>query len=72
MPISSTDAADDWDGDRIEKLRHRIGDTQTEFGLRIFACSPQDAQARVSRLESDEKPPSAAVVKHLERLDSDQ
>ena len=39
-----------WTPDRIRRLRKKRGQTQTEFGLDLYACGESDAQVRVSRL----------------------
>jgi len=57
-----------WTPDTIKALRARLGLTQAEFGLELYDVEPQSAQVSVSRLESGDMAPSAAVRRTLMRL----
>jgi len=59
-----------WTPDRIRALREEREQTQTEFGLDLYACGESDAQVRVSRLENGQWDPTQAVIRTLERMES--
>lgn len=72
MPTENPESAAEWTPERIRSLREEYDETQTTFGLRIFATTPGTAQRKMSQLESGDIRVSAAIVKHLQRLDSGQ
>jgi len=59
-----------WNPDRIRRLRKKRGQTQTEFGLDLYACGESDAQVRVSRLENGQWEATQAVIRTLERMEN--
>ena len=61
-----------WTPDRIRALRKERGQTQTEFGLDLYACGESDAQVRVSRLENGHWEPTQAVIRTLERMEAEK
>jgi len=58
----------DWPPDRIRSLRERREQTQTAFGLDIYATNEGSAQRRVSDLERGVRTPKTAEVRTLERM----
>ena len=59
----------DWTPDRINDLRNERGQTQTEFGLDLYATTEGTAQKLVSDLERGEIQPGGAVVRTLQRME---
>jgi len=60
----------DWSGDHIRELRHERGQSQTQFGLDLYATTEGTAQKLVSDLERDEIDPGKAVVRTLQRMEA--
>jgi len=59
----------DWTPARIEALRQRRGQSQTEFGLELYAGDGAQAQVRVSELERGERQPTLAIERTLDRME---
>jgi len=60
--------ANEWSGDSIREIRNERGQSQTDFGLELLACTKSYAQKRVSQLENGKKAPTAAERRTLQRM----
>jgi transcriptional regulator with XRE-family HTH domain len=59
----------DFTPQEIRDLREHRGQSQTEFGLDLYAGDEAQAQVRVSELERGERQPTLPIERTLDRME---